>query len=185
MKLTQRYRKLNFWNKLFVWAALCTFSAFVLFLLLQPFAATKSNQAKSLKNEEKTLIGIEEITQMIGDKEAELKDYLSKKYPLGYSLFGVYNFEVIVPEKSVLNDNFEFRWDVVKVNEINQNYISLTLPGIYDKRKHNLVSGHKAILPLKKGAIVSPLLIVDTIVTVEMVGSNTPYIFAIGFKPEK
>lgn len=140
MNILARYRKLAFWNKIAFWGAIVSIGGFPLFLIFQPFTATRKNQLRLMS---------ESATQQILQKDAirllkkmeqiDATDYktLIQDYPSGYVLFSVKDGEEIITlNKKRLPSRIKADWNTTRVVKLTTESITLNLPslsGIQDK----------------------------------------------------
>ncbi len=118
---------------------------------------------------------------------------LKVKYPGGYALFGVDHSRTFknesIPHRSNLLEQYEFDWRPVRINQITETTITITMPHIYYKPLDAKFINTSMIIPkLPKGKswIYPPnIKEIKNRIFVEFIEHNDSfYVFAIGLKPE-
>ena len=127
--------------------------------------------------------------------ESYHSDELLKKYPAGYVLFGLdpsVNYEVssekrLIPHIGHLLDEYEFKWDRVRINELTKDTVTIELPDIRYKPLNTQIIG--CAITIKRDPISQPCILplkpegVKNRIFIELVkDTNSMLIFAIGFK---
>jgi len=159
----------------------------VFFFLIGPSREKQNDILKDVRDNKDLLKDI---------AESYHSEELLKKYPGGYVLFGLnpsMNYEISSEKRSIphtghLLDEYEFKWDRVRISELTKDMVTVELPNIRYKPLNTQIIGcaitikrqplgQLCMLPLKPEGVKNRIFI-------ELVkDTNSMLIFAIGFKP--
>ena len=142
MKVTERYCRLSFWNRVGFWGAVAS----ILGLFI--YVAT-------------LLIGTHQNVTIYNyfDKPfyqtPEFKQHLSEKYPLVYAVFAADGKTINVPHGLTFERDFEIKWANAKVYELKPDMINFDLPDIVYKPTGNELTNCGFGFPRKVGYVTS------------------------------
>ena len=138
---------------------------------------TTQKAANTVESNKDLLLQLLQKTEKINHKS------LKEKYPLGYCLFAIDEKQIIIPYNSRLESDFEIDWSKAKVEEITTEIVSITLPDIHDKIRHNRIISCSAGNVRRVGSITKAFNIGGLQIITEIVADNeSGIIIALGFK---
>jgi hypothetical protein len=171
MKITERYRKLSFWNKVFFWAAVASFLSLIIGIVT---LLVGSHQNVTMYNYFDKPFYKTEVFQQ----------YLKGKYPLGYAVFASDGKTVNVPDGLTFERDFEIKWGNAKVFQLKSDMIYIDLPDIVYKPTGNVLTNIGFGFPRKVG-YVTPLPLVNwkqSIPIIEVLADEGNFVvFVLGF----
>jgi hypothetical protein len=94
MRLRTRYKKLNFWNKLFVWAGIATFIGLAWGIISPYFSARKLDK---IDDKVERLATTEDVENIVKKYASRHDKFLEEKYASSPSFFGATDKGAIVP----------------------------------------------------------------------------------------
>jgi hypothetical protein len=151
MTFLQRFKNLNFWNKLAAVGSVVSIVAFIIsFLTPKP---------PEIKIESKNQVGgivaqnvvVNNYFERPATQEKIRKEKLTQEYPLGYAIFTADGKNIEIPNGLSFENEFEMRWGNAKVYDLTPNSISINLPDMMYRPSHSSLINVGMIIPRKIG----------------------------------
>jgi hypothetical protein len=172
MKITERYRRLSFWNKFAFWGTVA--SILGLFIYVATLLIGTHQNVTIYNYFDKHFTQTEAFHQ-----------YLKGRYPLGYAVFAADGKTINVPDGLTFERDFEIKWANAKVFELKSDMIYFDLPDIVYKPTGNELTSCGFGFPRKVG-YVAPLPAVpwkQSIAIIEVLADEGNFVvLVLGFR---
>ncbi len=182
-----RFKGIPFWKNINIHLFLASALLTVFFFFIGPSRGKQNDILKDVRDNKDLLKDI---------AESYHSEELLKKYPVGYVLFGLnpsMNYEIssekrLIPHTGHLLDEYEFKWDRVRISKLTKDAVTIELPDIRYKPLNGQMIG--CAITIKRDSMSQPSILplkpegVKNRIFIELVkDTNSMLIFAIGFKP--
>ena len=182
----RRFKGVPFWKNMNIHLFLAGVLLMFFLFLIGPSREKQNDILKDVRNNKDLLKDI---------AESYHSEELLKKYPAGYVLFGLnpsMNYEInsekrAIPHTGHLLDEYEFKWDRVRISKLNKDTVTIELPDIHYKPLNTQIIG--CTITIKRDSLSQPRILplkpqgVKNRIFIELVeDTNSMLIFAIGFK---
>ena len=146
MKLIPNRKQWNKWTLPSKYAALgiiVTLVSLVLFFIVPHCGPSKKVQQEIIKDTDSLKSDSQDIKvtlqKLIDYYENEYRDALRSKYTEGYCLFAINEKEIVIPNKSIINERFKIDWNGVTVISRTPDFIFMKIGSIIDLANQNYV----------------------------------------------
>ena len=188
MKITERYRRLSFWNKFYAWAGVASILSLIIGVAALLFGKSSTMHNSVVSHGQTGGVTAQNVTiNNYFDKNPSqavaFQQYLKGKYPLGYAVFAADRRTIEVPDGLTFERDYAIRWSNAKVIELKSDRIELQLPDLFVKPLPGVLRGCRVGMPREVGHASIVIHLPGSEMIVEVLADKGDFVvLALGFK---